>query len=480
MPARKKQVFYPSQISWPVIGLVRPEGSGGYSSEANAVFAAWAAANQPASVGQKQFTDTYIRALKTAGIWSTRDLIGDVNVQGSTAALVNWKNPGTFNLTAQGGLTFSAFVSGYKGNGIDGILRSGYVPSTQNANFQQDSNSFFASAVVADQGTGPIAGTIPNQSHYLYADYLDNALAYNGGGPLQSANADGTKFVATDRTASNAHRLIIDATAAASGSQASVSPAFELAWLGGVDGGVTYYSEAGLELWGAGASLTNGQYTSFKTARDSYITAKRGADLIAYLGTSYFRDANFGPALPIAADAALSTAPYKALMTVKGGAITSTAQRAYWTSTVRPMLAAASSSRKKILVICPGDSDKADGSDGETTISAMIANIQAMVTEAKTDGCTVVVSTTPSWAYSISSYTESTRQNHLDFMAGMFALTGVDAICDITNDPLLYAVNAYQTSGMFQSYPTDPIPHPNGSGYARWGAVLGAAIQSVR
>lgn len=456
-----------------------------YSAEAQAVFDAWAAVNPvnptPASVGQKLFTEDFIGALIDAGIWTKLDILGDGNVQGIDAAAINWKNPALYVLTHFNTVTFPApFKSGLLGNGTSSFVYPfDYIPSEKvGINFLQNDHSFFANGIGADPGNGPLVGTYPSLTHYIYPSYSDNiAYAVNGGGPISVANTNKQAFVAIDRTASNAWRLIVDGAVARSGAQASAVPQYRPTWLAGRDGGAMEHSTLGLEIFGLGGSLTDGQYVAFKTARDAYLTAKREADLVVYTGTSYFNDAVHKLALPVAADANLSTAPHKATMIVRGGGKTTTTQLNEWNTIFKSWYNAAH--RKNILVVCPGDGDRKAG-PGATTIAGMLANVQTMVSDAKADGWMVVVTTVPAWSHLDTTYTAGTRAELEEFVAGILALDDVDAFCDLTQVPQLWDQNAYLNTTYYRPYPADPVPHPNGVGDALWGMHLAAAIESVR
>lgn len=459
-------------------------GGGGspYLPMSDALFAAWTGSYgpqaNPPSIGHKNITDVFIRALTEADIFSNLDAFGDSNVHGRTASLVNWLNPGTNDLTTEGDITFGAFNLGLKSGGVNGIVRTGYIPSEHpEGNFQRNNHSVLVGASVPDEGDGPIAGTLPNQSHYLYADYENVAYAFNGGGPITSPNTDGTKLIATDRTAANSHRMILEGSQVATGSHPSVEPDFEITFLSGIDGGQQFYSKAGLGPWWYGSSMSNAQYEAMRDAYTTYSNAKKTMDYIYYLGTSYFGDNTYGAALPIDIDKKLTSSSGPSLMSVKGGGISSRSQLTYYRDTVRKSFRPG---RNNILVLMPGDSDKADGSDGEVTVGAMIVNLQTLCTEAKADGYTVVVCVTPAWAYSSTAYTESTREDHLELTAGILALTDVDAICDITNEPRLFAEDAAFNQTYFQPWPTDAIPHPNLTGNDLWSDYITATINTVR
>ena len=106
-----------------------------FLSESSAVFRAM---TTPQANARKYLIDTTIRSLKTAGVWTKLDCLYLLAAADSQAALVNWKNPGTFNLTVAGAPTFSA-DDGYTGDAVDDSLATGFTPSTAGGNYVQDS-----------------------------------------------------------------------------------------------------------------------------------------------------------------------------------------------------------------------------------------------------------------------------------------------------------------------------------------------------
>jgi len=459
-----------------------------YSAEALALFTAWEAANPghptPASVGQKLITNDFIVAMKEAGIWPRLDIVHDFNVQGDLAALVEWKSPslGTYDATVQGNPTFTPFLYGYQGNGVDAVLELNFTPSVDGVNYTQNAHSRGFKGTMSVQDAGVIVGTLPALNSYIYPRWTDDrAYALDIGGATDVANADASLVVSIDRSASNAWKFYIDGVSVSDSSGASLVSDQPLTLLAGYDGGVTY-STGGAGFHWAGGHFTPAEQLAFAGMIDAYAAAKDSADLIAYSGSSYGNDLHFGPALFVAADQQLSTNP-RALHVLYGGVgpgsgKSSASQLAEWYSTIKPLFAKARGD--KIFVMVPGDGDKADGSDGATTIAGMIANYQEIVDDAVSIGVKVVVSSTPSWAYASPYFTESTREHHVQLVAGVLGLNGITAACDISDDPLLYAVGAYLNTALFQAYPGDSIPHLNGAGYQRWGARLGAVVQSVR
>src|SRR5690348_14967319 len=115
--------------------LRRIRGASLYCTEAMALFAAFT--TRPTSQ-RKQLYDKIIRQLKVSGIWGALDCFYIFAAADSQAALINIKNPGTFNATAQNGPTFAA-DRGYTGNGSNSYVDSNFNASTAGGNYVRDS-----------------------------------------------------------------------------------------------------------------------------------------------------------------------------------------------------------------------------------------------------------------------------------------------------------------------------------------------------
>jgi hypothetical protein len=109
----------------------------------------------PNGTRQKLVTQT-IRALKASGVWSLIDALYMTAAHDSQAALLNWKNPGTWTLAATNSPTFTA-DRGYQGDGATSYLAaSSYNPSTAGGNFALNS----ATLGVWIQQASSVAGSV--------------------------------------------------------------------------------------------------------------------------------------------------------------------------------------------------------------------------------------------------------------------------------------------------------------------------------
>ncbi len=119
----------------------------GFDSDAAAGIAAVIAAGGTLSGAQQSAANTFILGLKANGIWTTTDLL--YLLMGGTAAAhaVNWRSPGTFNMTWYNSPTHSANGVQFGGTAHG---RTGYNPNTQSVN-PADSGMF---AYVNSVGSG--------------------------------------------------------------------------------------------------------------------------------------------------------------------------------------------------------------------------------------------------------------------------------------------------------------------------------------
>jgi hypothetical protein len=104
-----------------------------YEAEAVTLFAAMS--SQPDNT-RKAHINTFIAALKTAGIWAKGDVLYCAG-HDEQASLLNWIDPGTFDGTASGSPTFTADEGWAGASGKH--VSTGYTPSTAGGNLTQNS-----------------------------------------------------------------------------------------------------------------------------------------------------------------------------------------------------------------------------------------------------------------------------------------------------------------------------------------------------
>lgn len=107
-------------------------------SSASAVISAFS--TTPDVERQLAINDLIVR-LKADGIWSKLDALYLLAAHESAAALVNWKNPGTFDITVVDAPVFTA-DSGYATDGVNDYLNTNFNPATAGGNYTQNSACF--------------------------------------------------------------------------------------------------------------------------------------------------------------------------------------------------------------------------------------------------------------------------------------------------------------------------------------------------
>lgn len=125
------------------------------NAEAAALFGRFAT---PATDARKALIDTFIGALKDAGVWTKLDFLHVMAAHDAQAARRNWIAD-QYNLTEAGGLTFAA-DRGYAGNGTTGYLGTGVLASALTL-YTQAAASLGAWALTAGTAARSIMGTQP-------------------------------------------------------------------------------------------------------------------------------------------------------------------------------------------------------------------------------------------------------------------------------------------------------------------------------
>jgi hypothetical protein len=96
------------------------------NSEASTLVAAMTV---PPTAERRKQIDTFIGALKAAGVWAKLDVLYVMAAHDSQAANLNWKSPSTLALVPQNAPVFTA-NQGYQGNGTSANLQLPYNPTT--------------------------------------------------------------------------------------------------------------------------------------------------------------------------------------------------------------------------------------------------------------------------------------------------------------------------------------------------------------
>ncbi len=207
-----------------------------YSAEYQAVID-YADANgitkPPARILQED--DARVRAAVADGSWANEDLVYYFRNRADYRAYarINWKNPGTYNITEVGTLTFDE--QGFWGDGSTGYLRTNYVPSTHAVNFTLNNGSVrgFTASNIASSTYLFGCETTGSTRRLLYIPRnVSDVAAYVINGTSSDTTPSVTNhygFFHIKRTSSTAFAIFRDGVSVDSSTNASTSlPEFEL------------------------------------------------------------------------------------------------------------------------------------------------------------------------------------------------------------------------------------------------------------
>jgi hypothetical protein len=228
---------------------------------------------------RKALIDTFVGALKTAGVWTKLDALYVMAAHDSQAARQNWIAD-EYNLTPVASPTFTV-DRGYQSDGSSSYLTTGFNPSTApSPKFTQNSASFgFWSRTNIQSGTLTDMG---NSNNVILARNLSDQALYrvNNGIAASTANSVTTSvgFFSALRANSSTERLRqnnaqINSTVVASSSTTN-SPFTVCGRNSNTSGGYTVgYGGRQLPMSFFGANLTDGESDSFYTSSNTLLTA---------------------------------------------------------------------------------------------------------------------------------------------------------------------------------------------------------------
>lgn len=219
------------------------------SKDARAVIAAYPSIPNE----RKRLIADFITAMKDVGFWQKLDLLYVLAAPSESAALVNWKSPGTLNLTKSGTVTHRPDLS-MKGDGSSGTLEAvGYAPSLLTLNdamigcYTRTASTYGGGTSRIDLYTG--TGRLQRRSDVanFYTARINDTTSLQ---PDISGAQTGHFMV--QRTGATARALYKNGVSVASDSAASTGVASQFKML---SIGTGNWSDAGLSLAYAGASI---------------------------------------------------------------------------------------------------------------------------------------------------------------------------------------------------------------------------------
>ncbi len=226
---------------------------------------------------QKLLQNQFVIDLKSIGVWVMLDILyvfatdGDENF-----AKINWVSPGDFIPLENGTVAFTV-NEGLQGNGTNGYLNNGYIPSTHAVNYLANDASVFCwinNNVSETRFDFGVNGGISDPSTILISRTASNIYNWriNFPGQLGGASTNSIGFHHVQKRATNARILKNGSQVSTSNVIASGVPTrFMPIFANNNNGSIGSYSSRQMSIFGLGASL-DGMETVLYNAWDDYFT----------------------------------------------------------------------------------------------------------------------------------------------------------------------------------------------------------------
>lgn len=226
------------------------------------------------SASRASIIDDFIGSLKQAGIWTKLDALNVFAQENATAALVNWKRPGTYDVTLFNSPTFTA-DRGFAGNNSNMYIDTNFNPTTAiSPQYTLDSASRFA-RVLSVPSNDIIWGDTAN-FHNAFSLGSGAGQVYlrmnctNASGEMTSTDASPAGFLCGNRSGSSAQQIYKNGASVTSntvGSSALQNVNFSILRC------QTNYGVAQIGLHGFGSSLTANEHVALASAEAIYMRA---------------------------------------------------------------------------------------------------------------------------------------------------------------------------------------------------------------
>ncbi len=238
-----------------------------YDAETAAVIAAM---TTPPVDARKALIFQLVRTMKAAGAWQRLDALWLLAAATRQASLVNWKNPGTYNLTELEQPTWAA-DAGYTGNGSNMQLSTAFDPIIGTPLYVRDDALAFCWSTKTGTDAGASLGEAGGNT-YIYPRYTDGKYYYriNASASESATVADGSGLVAMIRTGASAGRVDVNGAQLLTFTAASAAIASNTYKL--LVKPNDFYS-GGLVAAGVGASLSAAQSLAMYNALRAYLQA---------------------------------------------------------------------------------------------------------------------------------------------------------------------------------------------------------------
>lgn len=226
--------------------------------------------------------DTFIKSLKSDGIWSLLDVLwlpatnGDVDFAG-----YNLKDPTTFNLTRVNSPTFTS-LEGFTGDGATSYLNSGWNPNINGSNFTLNDSSFGyyqrkssvnTSGRHGGDNSTPVFILVATQNSSNIGSALINQIA-TVPSDHEFTNSSPQGFLSINRESSATNRIYKNGSLVETETvNSSVVPSIVLYWLSrNANGTASNFSDDQLSFMYYGADLTS-KASELYTAIQDYMTS---------------------------------------------------------------------------------------------------------------------------------------------------------------------------------------------------------------
>lgn len=210
---------------------------------------------------RKELIDTYIGALKTAGIFADLDLLYLLAAHDVQAARLNVISPATFTLANVGAGPGFTQDRGFTGNGSSTALNTQFTPSTDGTNFLQDDSSIWFWSLTSAQGDAADVGNLDAPSALITArdtTGAGNSITRICDGTdltITISGSPGTGFFGITRSLSFRRFLWHDGALITFNSEDSTGLPADEQWICGGNGGTPEFSERIISVAAWGASL---------------------------------------------------------------------------------------------------------------------------------------------------------------------------------------------------------------------------------
>ena len=183
--------------------------AGGFTTEYQAVYDAYTTKPNDATAA---IWNACVALWVANGEWATKDVIYNyaAHTNGGGEALINWKNPGTFDATAFNAPTHTA-NEGFTGNGANAYIGWNWNPAANGVNYVQDDASmggYIRTNIAENAGIGT-AINADNKDCFMYPRSVGDVaiIRINDATSTQSANLDGSGMYINTRTTNNVAKL---------------------------------------------------------------------------------------------------------------------------------------------------------------------------------------------------------------------------------------------------------------------------------